>query len=736
MTIVSLPKLDPDLSPDTTISMFQANINTWEKRVQSLKQEKEREKPEDLNAVLEELDKLSVFLKGRLTKRLLGVKSFPDDLKKKYLRCLEPFYTEEGIARFLGHYFEVEVFKQVRLRYRKKKDFEKEVNVLFDLYKVKKTIETISTLEKSVHSDEAFASRFPKSEQAEFLKTLREIFKLFFLRFVKKEYRKQLYESLSESSLEMDEIIAMRKNGTSYINQEVFQTNEYREKFITVFFSTLLRTKTSTEIKDLHFNYLNFELLKNEFLTDWMQRKLKESSEKDKVLGNYQINGKSVAQIIKENPEKESEILSSIPLEAFNDIAEQVNEKVKDESKTPVSTFSKNHGLFARLESTFVKVRQIAKYSVEKMEEMRPATGIWTVKKKAGEEKKSLPSKIETLPSKKPAAKNAPEPKKELKVSYGLEVLKMDDLDFPFFDKNQPTYAPKLEYLKKRMASDYDKFRSIIWKLFNIVAREHFIIRRDPCHEWVLPFLFDHEGKRFLLFLGAEISLKDQKAGYQSRWAKSQYALNSYYLFASEKANDKFGKIIDKRQIRQSPFHQYSYGEKTTQKMMFSFLSRIIQSQNKETFKSSNLKFRKPEEPFEELSELRNLLGLDKKPDQNTGVEKEEDSISKSPDTVTNANQDNDKTSEVTDIRKVAENLKKEMEEARNKPAEVNDEKPKDNPNDINQVAAKLKQEMEEAKASKEQKALAGEVTAAPQKTKDIQQVASELKEELSQKQA
>ena len=118
-----------------------------------MKQEKEQEKSPDLKEELEELDQLGALLKGRMTKRLMGIKQYPEELRKQYLRCIEPYYTEEGITRFMVHYFDVEVFKQVRLRFRKKKDFEKEVNVLFDLYRVKKTIETIATLAKSVNSD-------------------------------------------------------------------------------------------------------------------------------------------------------------------------------------------------------------------------------------------------------------------------------------------------------------------------------------------------------------------------------------------------------------------------------------------------------------------------------------------------------------------------------------------------------------------------------------------------------
>ncbi len=718
MPATAIPKQETPPSSDELITLYTGNIDIWEKRVQSLVQEKEREKSPTMDEELKELSQLSGFLKGRLTKRLLAIKKYPEELRLKYLRCLEPYYTEEGITRFMGHYFEVEVFKQVRLRYRKKKDFEKEVNVLFDLYKVKKTIETIMTLQKSVASNESFPSQFPKNEQAEFLSTLKEIFKLFFLRFVKKEHRKMLFQSLSESKLEMDAIIEMRKQGTSYIQPELFQTTEYRDKFITVFFSTLLRTKTSQEIKDLHFNYLNFELLKNEFLTDWMNKKLKGNSEKDKVLQNYTIGAKSVAQLIKESPDKEAEILSSLPLDVFNDIAEQVNQKVKDEEKTPVSTFSKNHGLFARIQTSFTQVKQIARFTVEKMEEMKPKSKIWTVKKGA-----QAPPK--------PTAPKA-EPKPELKLQYGLEVLKLDDLDFPFFDRRYETYKPKMDYFKKKVGTEYEQIRGNIWRLFNLVAREHIIIRKDPCYEWVLPLVFSHDNKNSLLIIGAEISQKDQQVGYKSKFKKSLYELNCYYIYAGQQKNEEFGKIVDERQVKKVPFYQYSHVEKTVHATASTLIGKVFQIQDKSVFKNANLKLRLPDDSFPELDELRTMLGLDEKAKTVVNPDNESSDQGQPAQSEKPADSQQDEKPKVKDINAIAAQLKQEMEEAKNNPQPETEAKKKSEPG-IAEIAANLKKEMAEEKEKAKNQNDDGKQ--APQKAKDIHQVAKDLKQEMTQAQ-
>ncbi len=594
------------------LASYQNNIAVWDKRVNSLLQEKINEKSPTIEEEKTELNHLTTFLNGRLTKRLENITRYPEDMQVKYLKYLEPFYTDDGISRFMGHYFDVEVFKKIRLRYRKKKDFEQEVGILFDLYRVKKTIETITTLQKSVKSDEPFVSLFTVEEQTEFLGTLKEIFKLFFVRFVKSEYRKELFQTLSDSKLETDQVIEMRKKGMSYINPEVIKGNEYRNKFITVYFSTQIRTKTNTKVNDLHFNYLNFELIKNEFLVNWMHKKLSGNREKDKILQKYKIGSQSVADLIKANPEKESEILASIPLDVFNDMAEEINQNVKEKDKTPVSSFSKNFGVFAKLQSTFQEVKQIARFSVDKMEAMKPKTKIWTVKKKARVMAET--PKVEEKP------KQEKVPKKEIKAPFTLTVLRQEDLNFPFFDTRTDTYRTKLDFFKKKTGTEYETFKKGVLKLFSTVSKKDLIIRTEPIREWVLPLLFKHEKKSILLIIGAEIAKRDQ-AGYKSKWKEDVFAFDCYFTFATQNKLELYGKVTGERKVKQIPFYQYAFAKNSVIKEAMRLFGLLLLNLQKEIFKSSNLTYRKEDQPFEELEELKKLIGMD--PDNKNQKESE-----------------------------------------------------------------------------------------------------------------
>ena len=280
---------------------------------------------------------------------------------------------------------------------------------------------------------------------------------------------------------------------------------------------------------------------------------------------------------------------------------------------------------------------------------------------------------------------------------------------------------------------------------------------------------------QFLLILGAEVSLKDQQAGYKSKFAKSVHALNCFYLLGTQNRNDKFGKVTDIRTVKDVPFHLYSYAEQTVQNMSFTLLTRLFQTKDTNIFKSSNLNLRNSGTPFPELDELKGLLGLEEKKEVSGTQENSQSSqspqtigkhsvqepaaVSKSPQTIAEGG-----SAQSTDINEVAKSVKKEIEEEKKNPKpaepkketakvsdikdvaakvkqEIEEEKKQPKPaepvktaakvQDINEVAAQVKKEMSEEKAKQANTASNQEEQASPQKVKNISQVANDLKEEL-----
>lgn len=625
----------PESPESEKILTFKANALVWAKRVNSLHQEHSRGDQANKEEVLKELEALSKFLSVKIPKRLAEINRFAPDLQEVYIRFIEPFLTEQGLPRFIGNYFDIEVFKQIRIRYRKKNAFEKEVCLLFDLYKIKKTIETISTLFNSIKTAQggAFPSVFSVEDQKGFLKTFWDILRFFMVRFLKKESRKEAYDMLSGSGLSAAYFTEMRQKGVSFATEGVLESSEYRDKFITLFFSTLMKIKVNGAIKEMHFNYLNFEIIKNEFLLDWMQKKIQGQPGKGEIFKKYKIGGRSIADLIKENPEKEAEYLKAIPLEEFKNLAEELNSTLPDELKAAVPTFSSKFGSFATINNAFGQVKQMARFSLEKMQEAIPKGQIWTVMAKPS--KKSSPERPVTVFEKKgkEASKLKPvtfhkkteekkvetklPPKKEVKIEklpYGLEVVKLKEIDLPFFDKAPETYPVKLDFFKKKLGTEYDAFRLEVWNLLNIISRDQIIIRFDPFQEWVIPFLFEKGSEEHILLIGAQISQLGQKSGYQSKWSEALFEFSPYFVYGSYDQVAQYGNPTGTRHIRKTAFSTYNWSSQQVLKKGLEFFKWITQNINQEMFTTSNFKKRQATDIFPELQSLRTLKGIKFKP--------------------------------------------------------------------------------------------------------------------------
>jgi len=558
----SIHQLNSQISPADLLTNLKKNIDTCSKVSNSYLQKLIKHK-DKYETEIKEIKRLHSFLDGPLRIRLMNVYKDESPLKSRYLNVLEPFYSQEGLRTFVELHFEVVYDPEGEIIvYRKKDLFEKEVSILFVLYKVKKTIETIITLQKYVDTGEPFPSSFSQEEQKENLNTLKEILKLFFIKFIKKEYLKSIYNKLSEKQLGPAQLLNRKENNISYVHESILTKNGARELFILLFFNIEMRIKANNKENKIQFNYLDFELIKNEFLVDWMQRKLKGNKNKDKILDKYKINGKPISELINANPKKEDEILQQIPLEAFNDIAEQINEIVDEADKTPISTFSKNHGEMARSESIFARAQKLAKLPLERMQSV--ISGLFKSKKI---------TKKSTLP----------------KSNYALEVVENHDIDFVYFDENHTTYENKLTFLKKKLGDKtYEKFHSDLWHLFEQLDTYQLIKREEPVKEWAIPLMMKNESNRRLLILGAEISQKKTESGVKC----SDYNFNPYFIFGLNQKDDDFGKFLGSRNVKGTDFYCYSYAEDKVQKEAMSLFQLITAQSKGQVFKMSNLKFK------------------------------------------------------------------------------------------------------------------------------------------------
>jgi len=385
---------------------------------------------------------------------------------------------------------------------------------------------------------------------------------LFFIKFIKTDYLKSIYQKLSVKQFAPVQLVSRKEKDISYVRDGILMGNHARELFMLLFFNQEMRIKANGKENNIKFNYLDFELIKNEFLVDWMIRKLKGNKNKEKIYNKYKINGKTLTELVKEKPEKEGELLQSVPVEIFSDVAEQINEIVDEADKTPVPTLSKNHGEIARAENTFSKAKKIAKLPLIKM--------------------KAVVSNL-IKPKKKKATSNLP------KSNYSLEVAGNDEIDFAYFDENHTTYSSKLTFLKKKLGDKpYMEFHQNLWKFFEQIGTHHLIKREEPVKEWAIPFVLKDGDKSRLLIIGTEISPKKTESGAKT----NEYNFNPYFIFGLNEVDEEYGKFLGTRKVKGTEFHCYSYAEIRVQKEALDLFRLILLQAKGPVFKMSNLKFK------------------------------------------------------------------------------------------------------------------------------------------------
>ncbi|MCP4753719.1 MAG: hypothetical protein GY866_22775 [Proteobacteria bacterium] len=535
-------------------------------------------------------------LLDNMMNRIDQLKGLDDEMKTKYLKIIEPFYSEEGTRNLLFHYFDFDEKIKTRgeIVFKRKSPFQKEVNIIYDLYRSKMTTESISTIIKVLLTQETiFESVLSVNERYEFLTTLMEILKLLFVKLIKDKYKGVIYKKLGTNALHPKNLMNQRETNNSLVAEAQLKNNVFRKLFFLVYFSTKMRSSVSDLEIDLDLNYFNYELIKKEYLIDWMHTKLKGNEQKKETLNKHQIGDEKVGDLVEENPDQEAKILDSISVEEFNDIAEEINEKVDDELKAPIATLSKKRGSFAKFHKTFVKAQSLAKMSVDKMKKSIGKSLSMGKKKK---EMKPIDLPETTRVEEKPAAV----------VPFHIDVLETHQIDFAYLMEEVEAYDKNLDFIERKLGDDFNKLRSDIWKVFTNISDRHFSRRKEgDLNEWALPFYLRHvEGgeEEHLLVLGAKIVRQDKDADLKASLTGKETAklalheVRPYFVFATNESENSFGTAIKVRKVKTVDFYQYKFYMQTVLDQVTKTIDWILKQQESSVFESSGIEFKEPDE--------------------------------------------------------------------------------------------------------------------------------------------
>ena len=560
-SITSLIKTETITDVDQYLKSCQQEIEQW-KEYWKKKQEEYFEQNFDTNSPsVMEANEIRRFFNQYLQRKLNVIESYEEELKLQALRFILPFNSDYGILDFLLHFFQLEANEDGNLEYVERNPFEKEVHILYDIYKIKKTMECIDVMLKTLGNQEKeFKSRFSIKDKKAILEQLREVLKVLFKFTIKPDCQKELYQSINMDLISGESILQRRENNLFYCYPHVIEKYDYRNLFFLIYFRDGLSAKVGGQQKMFHYSYMNFEILKQEYLTDWLETCLKNNPAKQNLYKTYEVDNRTIASWVEEDPSKEIDLLKKLSINKFNNLIAQVDENIDDELKADMPSMSEKHGEMAQFKKDTKEGIKLAKSPLDKLKSFLA----FKKKSKIGS---SEPSQLTPIA---PIGEPEPEPK------WRIVALNAKQVPYYYLCQSSSKYKSKLSIVRTKLAGEFQNLNNLVTKLMNAFGESGVVRRRTPKHDWVIPYSMKYvvgdSSTDYLFILGGEAKVKPKGMGYSTG---DEYNYTPYVVFATAQQDDQYGNIDGERQVGQKKYCEYSIANPAVRSKVVEFMQMI-----------------------------------------------------------------------------------------------------------------------------------------------------------------
>ncbi len=164
---------------------------------------------------------------------------------------------------------------------------------------------------------------------------------------------------------------------------------------------------------------------------------------------------------------------------------------------------------------------------------------------------------------------------------YQVAALTQNDLAVPWFCKAPREYKPKLALLQKGMGAQYALFSNWVAKILTNVDEDRQIQRIMPKNERVMAYYIRikiaEKISNYVLILGADVSTKHKSMAYGVGKDAYDYQ-NCYYIIGSQEFlnEEKFGKPLGERQVRERFFHEYGPNRTETNELVLRLMKIVM----------------------------------------------------------------------------------------------------------------------------------------------------------------
>ncbi len=238
-------------------------------------------------------------------------KSQPD-IQDRIVKHLPSLFSAEKREKFFHHFYGVIKDEEKGWVYEERDAFEVDEIVLYDLYKVKRTMNGIAALLKEL-ADTTYniPSVYSKERQVEILKGMNSALFMAFKIAVNPKYQVELFRDINLGYIHQDQVKKRKKEKLIYSRVKDLEFSPFRRVFLHILFRDQIKTTIKNKETVIEYNLVDLEQLIEEYFGYF----LKDSAEQVEYMKTYHmlhIGGNTFTNSIVENPDPESLLFEEI----------------------------------------------------------------------------------------------------------------------------------------------------------------------------------------------------------------------------------------------------------------------------------------------------------------------------------------------------------------------------------------------------------------------------------------
>jgi hypothetical protein len=224
-----------------------------------------------------------------------------------------PFlFAADGMKQFLKHYYAVIEKAPNDWVFEDRDAYRQDELLLYDLYKVKRTMNGIIALLKDLDQRRtSFPSMFTKERQIEVLKNMNSALFMAFKLCLKPEYQVDVYQTIRLDYLDSETTEERRRKGILFGRPNQPDSSPYRRYFLHLLFRTGIKTMIKNQPTVIQYHLVAFEQLMEEYFGHFLKAD-NEDLNALHVYHNLHIMGKTLTSSLIDDPDPDRIIYEEI----------------------------------------------------------------------------------------------------------------------------------------------------------------------------------------------------------------------------------------------------------------------------------------------------------------------------------------------------------------------------------------------------------------------------------------